>query len=67
MNPLILGAGGGVGRHLVTQALEAGHTVTAFVRRPDSLPKIGRADVAHFLLAQLDDPAYSRKIATISY
>ena len=38
MNLLILGAAGGVGRHLVTQALEAGHTVTAFVRRPDSLP-----------------------------
>lgn len=31
---LIIGATGGTGRQLVVQALEQGHTVTAFVRKP---------------------------------
>jgi len=35
---LIIGATGGTGRQLVTQALERGHTVTAFVRNPSKLP-----------------------------
>jgi putative NADH-flavin reductase len=35
---LILGATGGTGRQLVTQALEAGHHVTAFVRSPEKIP-----------------------------
>jgi putative NADH-flavin reductase len=34
---LIIGAAGGLGRHLVEQALEAGHAVTAFVRRPETV------------------------------
>jgi uncharacterized protein YbjT (DUF2867 family) len=34
MNLLIVGATGGTGRQLVTQALERGHRVTALVRRP---------------------------------
>lgn len=34
---LILGATGGTGRHVVTQALEAGHEVTAYVRDPAKL------------------------------
>ena len=34
MNLLIVGATGGTGRELVTQALERGHQVTALVRRP---------------------------------
>ena len=38
MNLLIFGATGGTGRQLVEQALEAGHTVTAFVRTPAKLP-----------------------------
>src|SRR5215470_8550797 len=29
---LVLGATGGTGRHIVSQALEAGHAVTAYVR-----------------------------------
>lgn len=33
MRILIIGATGGTGRELVKQALEAGHTVTAFVRK----------------------------------
>lgn len=35
---LIIGANGGTGRQLVTQALERGHVVTAFVRNPSKLP-----------------------------
>jgi uncharacterized protein YbjT (DUF2867 family) len=34
VNLLIVGATGGTGRQLVTQALERGHQVTALVRRP---------------------------------
>jgi uncharacterized protein YbjT (DUF2867 family) len=34
---LIVGATGGTGRQLVQQALEHGHTVTAFVRKPKKL------------------------------
>lgn len=37
MNLLIFGATGGTGRQLVDQALAQGHTVTAFVRRPEAL------------------------------
>jgi putative NADH-flavin reductase len=43
MNILVLGASGGTGREVVSQALAAGHTVTAFVRNPEEL---GRHDVA---------------------
>lgn len=38
MRLLIVGASGGTGRHLVQQALAAGHAVTAFVRDPARLP-----------------------------
>jgi putative NADH-flavin reductase len=38
MNLLIFGASGGTGRHLVQQAFERGHAVTAFVRDPARLP-----------------------------
>src|SRR5882724_6853385 len=37
MNLLILGATGGTGRALVEQALELGHTVTAFARDPSKV------------------------------
>ncbi len=51
MNVLIFGATGGVGRQLVEQALEHGHTVTAFARNPAKLDlrhenlKIAQGDV----------------------
>lgn len=39
MRLVVFGAGGGVGRELVAQALDRGHEVTAFVhRRSDDLP-----------------------------
>ena len=37
MKLFILGATGGTGQHLVRQALEAGHNVTAFVRSPEKM------------------------------
>ncbi len=37
MKLLILGATGGTGKQFVAQALEAGHSVTAFVRSPDKI------------------------------
>jgi putative NADH-flavin reductase len=38
MRLLILGATGGTGQQLLTQALDAGHEVTAFARSPDKIP-----------------------------
>jgi len=35
MKVLVIGASGGVGREVVTQALDAGHEVTALLRRPE--------------------------------
>jgi len=37
MNLIVFGATGRTGRHLVNQALEQGHVVTAFVRDPHKL------------------------------
>src|SRR5215510_14578683 len=38
MKLLVIGSTGGTGRALVTQALDAGHQVTALVRNPDKMP-----------------------------
>jgi putative NADH-flavin reductase len=37
MKIIVFGASGGTGNHVVRQALEAGHQVTAFVRSPEKL------------------------------
>ena len=37
-NILVFGASGGTGQEVVEQALEAGHRVTAILRRPDTFP-----------------------------
>jgi uncharacterized protein YbjT (DUF2867 family) len=37
MKLVVIGAAGRTGRHVVSQALDAGHDVTAFVRKADSL------------------------------
>src|SRR5690349_3392027 len=39
MQLLVFGPTGGTGRAIVSQALEAGHRVTAFVRNPDKMPE----------------------------
>ena len=49
MNLLIVGATGGTGQQVVTQALERGHQVTALVRRPP------RVEPRHGLSAVVGD------------
>jgi putative NADH-flavin reductase len=41
MKVLIVGATDGTGRQIVSQAIERGHSVTAFVRAPDPLRMFG--------------------------
>jgi NAD(P)H-binding len=41
MKVLVLGATGGTGRQIISQAIERGHSVTAFVRAPDPLKLFG--------------------------
>jgi putative NADH-flavin reductase len=55
MRLTIFGASGKTGRHLVGQALEAGHTVTAVVRDPARLPI--RHDRLLVAVADVLDPA----------
>jgi uncharacterized protein len=43
---LILGATGSLGRHVLRQALDAGHDVTVFVRTPSKLPSDAAARVS---------------------
>jgi putative NADH-flavin reductase len=51
MNVIVFGATGGVGHHVVEQALAAGHCVTAVARRPEAIAacherlKVVRGDV----------------------
>ncbi len=54
MRILIFGATGGTGRELVTQAVDQGHGVTAFVRDPAKLTTHGGIRV---LVGQIDDTA----------
>jgi uncharacterized protein YbjT (DUF2867 family) len=56
MNITVFGATGGTGRHVVEQALDAGHPVTAVVRDPARLPVPPRAGLTVFA-ARLDDRA----------
>ena len=58
MNTVIFGANGATGRELVREALAAGHSVTAAVRRPDEFdvehPRLTVAKVDVFDEAQVD-------------
>jgi putative NADH-flavin reductase len=56
MRITVFGATGGTGRHVVEQALEAGHQVTAVVRDPTRLA-IAATDGLTVVTAQLDDRA----------
>ncbi|KDN83972.1 NAD(P)-dependent oxidoreductase [Kitasatospora cheerisanensis] len=60
MKLTVLAATGGIGRHLLEQALEAGHEVTAVVRNPAKLSeqhwaRVVRADLASAGPAELRD------------
>jgi uncharacterized protein YbjT (DUF2867 family) len=50
---LVVGANGSIGRHVVAQALEAGHTVRALVRRTSKALPVGAVQV----IGDLTDPA----------
>lgn len=54
MKILVLGATGGTGREVVSQALEQGHDVTAFVRDRDRLPL--RADRLRICQGTIETP-----------
>jgi putative NADH-flavin reductase len=64
----IVAATGGIGRHLLDQALAAGHDVTAVVRNPASLPIGVRAVVADLSAARPADlePAVAGADAVLS-
>jgi putative NADH-flavin reductase len=55
MRITVFGATGGTGRHVVQQALDAGHAVTAVVREPARLPARGAGLTV--LTADVFDPA----------
>jgi putative NADH-flavin reductase len=57
----ILGATGGIGRHLLTWALDAGHPVHALARSPQALP--ARAGLTVTLGDALDEAAVTEVIA----
>ncbi len=61
MKLIIFGSTGGTGRHLVTQALEKGHKVTAFVRRPEKL-KVDHPNLRIVQGDALDLPSVERAI-----
>jgi putative NADH-flavin reductase len=58
MKLTIFGSTGGTGRQVVTQALEQGHTVTAFARSPEKLDQkheklqVAKGDVMDFALVE---------------
>ncbi|MEO3785231.1 SDR family oxidoreductase [Actinocorallia sp. B10E7] len=54
MRIAVLGATGGTGQHLVRQALDAGHHVTAIVRNPGGLPD---HPLLETVVADVMDPA----------
>ena len=55
MRVVVLGATGGTGRLLVEQAIDRGHEVVAYVRRPDALSTRPGLDVVGGQLT--DEPA----------
>ena len=55
-HPVTLTNGPGTGKYRVGEHLEL-----------RGVPRIARADVAHFILTQLESSAYLRKTALISY
>jgi len=66
MKVLIFGATGTVGCELVTQALEMGHTVTAFARDPSKLA-ISHASLEVIEGDVMDSAAVDRAVLAISF
>ncbi|GLZ79400.1 NADH-flavin reductase [Actinorhabdospora filicis] len=65
MRLVVLGATGGIGRHVVTQALAAGHEVIALVRDPSAVP--GSADTLDVRKADvLDQGVLTAELAEIN-
>lgn len=60
MQLAIFGASGATGRHLLRQALDAGHTVTVLLRSAEALP-IEHARLTR-IVGQLDHPATMRTV-----
>jgi putative NADH-flavin reductase len=60
MRLIIVAATGGIGRHLLRQALDAGHDVTAIARSPEKITEPVRT--AHADLAHPDVPALTEAI-----
>ena len=61
MRVVVLGATGGTGRLLVEQAIDRGHEVVAYVRRPDALSPRPGLDVVRGQLT--DEPALTAAMA----
>jgi uncharacterized protein YbjT (DUF2867 family) len=59
MRLAIFGATGATGRHLVDQALRAGHHVTALARRPGALTERPRLDI---VVGDLDQPLALQRV-----
>ncbi len=57
MKLIIFGSTGGTGRQLVSQALEQGHTVSAFARHPEKLPQELAHEQLQVLQGDVQDPA----------
>ena len=62
MNIVVFGASGGMGVHVVEQALNAGHIVTAFVRTPSKL-EIRHQNLVRFQGDVMDAEAVANAIA----
>ena len=62
MRLTIFAATGGIGRHLLDQAVAAGHEVTAVVRNPQNLPADGRFRVVAADLADPDPAALASAV-----
>src|SRR5689334_18551519 len=62
MKIVLFGASRGVGRQVLEQALQAGHTVTAFVRDPSAI-SMEHANLTLFQGDALDAPAVEKAVA----
>jgi putative NADH-flavin reductase len=63
MKLVVFGATGGTGRHVVRQALDAGHHVTAVVRDPARLPHAGHGRLETVVADVLDPEAIAASVS----